>query len=196
VEETMTSANVRNGISSMAAYAFTSQVRGATTLVLAGLALATLGASPAFAGDDFPPYAGSYDDASYGAASHGGYTVELPRDDGALSLGSSHDDASYGPAENARRAEPQALAARADSAQPARASSENGVVLTVATSRATSGREPVAGAASATAGEGAPVRASLEEASAAARARRDDPPPYAGSHDDEAYGDGSQTAAF
>ncbi len=196
----MTSANLRNGISSMAACAFTSQVRDATTLVLAGLALATLGASPAFAGDDFPPYAGSYDDASYGAASHGGYAVELPRDDGALSLGSSHDDASYLPTENARRAEPRALAARGDSAQPARASRANEVVLTVAMSPATTGREPAAGEASATASvlrEGAPVRASLDGASAAvARARGDDLPPYAGSHDDEAYGDGSQTAAF
>ncbi len=193
----MTSANVRKGISSMAARAYVSQVRGATTLVLAGLVLAALGASPAFAGD-FPPYAGSCDDASYGAASHGTYSVALPRDDGALSLGSSHDDASYGSTESARREEPRALAARGDSALPVRASSAHGVVLAAMSPPATR-REPAAGEATASASaprEGAPVRASLDEAPVAIALAHGDEPPYAGSHDDAAYGDGSQAAAF
>lgn len=65
------------------------------TRTLSALALAMALASPALA-NDYPPYAGSHDDASYGDIPHAQFGVDLPRPDGVTSVASPADDVSYG----------------------------------------------------------------------------------------------------
>ncbi len=167
-------------------------------LAIAALSLAALGVAPALAEDDLPPYAGSHDDASYGGVTHATYTLELPRGDGALSLATRYDDTSYGAGEEARPEQRQALSSREHAKPTVRLAKF--VISPSANSQSTpfetssdhvTAINGVPGS-SLDVREGAPVRAAFDEAMAhAARAQDDDLPPYAGAHDDAAYGDAS-----
>ncbi len=65
-----------------------------TRLLVASLA--ALFAVSAFASEG-PPYAGAYDDVSYGDIPHASFGVELVRPDGVSVVGSQYDDTRYAP---------------------------------------------------------------------------------------------------